>query len=63
MSTDTIKEKIFDAFFSTRHEGAGLGLAITYRIVREHGGDIEVKSREGQGTTFTLSFSQVRPFC
>jgi len=60
---DTIKEKIFDAFFSTRHEGAGLGLAITYRIVREHGGDIEVKSHEGQGTTFTLSFSQVRPFC
>ncbi|MBU0502226.1 MAG: hypothetical protein KJ811_03150, partial [Candidatus Margulisbacteria bacterium] len=53
---DTIREKIFDAFFSTRHEGAGLGLAITYRIVREHGGDIEVKSQEGQVTTFTLSF-------
>ncbi len=49
-------EKIFNPFFTTRQEGTGLGLAITHRIVRNHGGRIEVASRVGQGTTFTLIF-------
>ena len=53
---DNIREKIFDPFFSTRHEGAGLGLSIVYRIVREHGGDIKVQSEEGKGTTFKILF-------
>ena len=52
---DTL-EKIFDPFFSTRHEGVGLGLSIVYRIVKEHKGKIKVKSEEGKGTTFTLQF-------
>ncbi|MFH1576002.1 MAG: ATP-binding protein [Candidatus Margulisiibacteriota bacterium] len=51
-----IMEKIFDPFFSSRHEGVGLGLSIAYRIIREHGGDIRVKSEEGKGTTFKILF-------
>jgi signal transduction histidine kinase len=51
-----LKEKIFDPFFSTRHEGVGLGLSIAYRIVREHGGDIQVSSEVGKGTTFKVLF-------
>lgn len=55
-----IREKIFDPFFSTRHEGVGLGLSIVYRIVREHGGDIKVESEVGKGTTFKLLFPTMR---
>jgi len=51
-----IQEKIFDPFFSTRHEGVGLGLSIAYRIIREHGGDIQIDSEAGQGTTFRIIF-------
>ncbi|MFH1683467.1 MAG: ATP-binding protein, partial [Candidatus Margulisiibacteriota bacterium] len=51
-----IQEKIFDPFFSSRHEGVGLGLSIAYRIIREHGGDIRVKSEVGKGTTFKILF-------
>jgi signal transduction histidine kinase len=53
---DDIQAKIFDPFFSTRHEGVGLGLSIAYRIIREHGGDIEIDSKVGKGTTFKLEF-------
>jgi two-component system, sporulation sensor kinase E len=51
-----IQEKIFDPFFSTRHVGVGLGLSIVYRIVREHGGDIRLTSKEGQGASFKIIF-------
>ena len=53
---EEIREKIFDPFYSTRHEGVGLGLSIVYRIVREHGGDIKVSSEVGKGSTFKLLF-------
>lgn len=46
--------KIFQPWFTTREAGIGLGLAITERIVREHGGEIEVASKGGSGTTFTV---------
>lgn len=47
---------IFTPFFSTKREkgGTGLGLYISYTIVKREGGDILVKSREGMGTTFTV---------
>ncbi|MFQ5979960.1 MAG: response regulator [Candidatus Heimdallarchaeota archaeon] len=47
-------EKIFDPYFTTKHEGRGLGLATVYSILKNHGGHIKVKSAEGVGTTITF---------
>ena len=47
-------ERIFDPFFSTKESGTGLGLALTHRIVEDHGGSIDVRSAPGAGTTFRL---------
>jgi len=47
--------KIFQPYFTTKDVGIGLGLAITERIIKEHGGDIEIESTVGSGTTFTVS--------
>ncbi len=46
--------RIFQPYFTTREAGIGLGLAITERIVKEHGGEIMVESSPGKGTTFTV---------
>ncbi|MCX5834760.1 MAG: ATP-binding protein, partial [Deltaproteobacteria bacterium] len=46
--------KIFDPFFSTREKGSGLGLAIVHSIIDMHGGFIDVESREGGGTLFSI---------
>jgi len=47
-------KQIFDPFFSTKIRGSGLGLAVTLRIIRDHGGDIDVSS-SSSGTNFTMS--------
>jgi len=45
---------IFDPYFSTKGSGTGLGLSVSHSIVRKHGGDITVRSKKGEGTTFTI---------
>ncbi|MBC7266189.1 MAG: PAS domain-containing protein [Coriobacteriia bacterium] len=48
--------KIFDPFYSTKNDGTGLGLTMVHRIVDDHDGYIEVASRVGEGTSFTVYF-------
>ncbi len=52
--------KVFDPFFTTRPGGTGLGLSITFAIIKEHQGEIEVRSREGEGTTFIITLPRRR---
>ena len=54
--------RIYDPFFTTKppKKGTGLGLAVTYGIVKEHGGTIDVQSRQGEGTRFQLEFPLAR---
>jgi signal transduction histidine kinase len=47
--------KIFEPYFTTRENGSGLGLTLVFKIIREHQGEIIVKSREGEGTCFTIT--------
>jgi PAS domain S-box-containing protein len=55
IAQDTI-DRIWDPFFTTKEvgKGVGLGLALTYDIVKRHGGDIQVESRPGEGSVFTV---------
>jgi len=50
-------KNLFEPFFTTKNanKGTGLGLSISYGIIQDHGGDLEVKSKLGEGATFTIS--------
>jgi signal transduction histidine kinase len=54
--SEEVQRKIFEPFYTTKDFGSGLGLTLVYKIMKEHGGDIAVNSREGKGSSFTLSF-------
>jgi signal transduction histidine kinase len=54
-----IRDRIFDLYFTTRREGSGIGLAMTYRILQLHHGQLDVESRLGKGSTFTLRIPAV----
>ena len=53
---DSIKEKIFQPFFTTKPtgQGTGLGLSLSYDIIKAHGGEIKVETKEGEGSEFAI---------
>ena len=54
--TPEIQSKIFEPFFTTKEGGTGLGLAVSYEIVQNHGGNIEAQNNpDEQGASFTLT--------
>jgi PAS domain S-box-containing protein len=48
------KQKVFEPYFTTKETGSGLGLTLVFKIIREHKGDITMKSKEGEGTCFII---------
>jgi two-component system NtrC family sensor kinase len=51
---DEDKGRLFSPFFTTKTQGTGLGLAVSYGIIRDHGGEIRVESSAGEGATFIV---------
>ena len=57
-----VKQRLFDPFFTTKGKaGTGMGLAVSFGIIRRHEGSIEVDSEPGRGTTFKISLPKVMP--
>lgn len=54
ISPDVIN-KVFDPFFSTKEKGTGLGMSISYGIIENHNGTMEINSKQGEGATFTIT--------
>jgi PAS domain S-box-containing protein len=55
----SVRDKIFNLYFTTKKGGSGIGLAMTYRVMQLHNGSVEFDSRDGQGTTFHLRLPAV----
>jgi signal transduction histidine kinase len=51
---ESVREQIFQPFFSTKEEGTGLGLSIAHRIIEDHGGRLELESQQ-TGATFIIT--------
>jgi len=60
MSDETIS-KIFDPFYTSKTHGTGLGLSIVYRLLESYNGQLDVQSRQGQGTTLTVYLKRIDP--
>ncbi|MHB8109953.1 MAG: ATP-binding protein [Syntrophorhabdaceae bacterium] len=58
--TQEIMARIFEYYYTTKDKGMGLGLPISYMIVKDHGGDIKVSSIPGEGTVFTIILPRVQ---
>jgi PAS domain S-box-containing protein len=56
---ESVRQKIYEPFFTTKAQGTGLGLAMVHGIVKQTGGSLQLASAPGQGSTFTLFFEQV----
>lgn len=52
--------RIFEPYYTTKADGTGLGLPVAYKIIKEHGGDIQVCSFQGEGSCFSLIFPVIR---
>lgn len=59
--SEEVRSRVFEAFFSTRASGSGLGLPTTRKIVEAHGGSLHVQSVPGKGSQFTVRLPNVAP--
>ena len=58
---DEIRSEVFDPFYSSKVNGNGLGLPLVKKIMEEFGGDVELASREGEGTSVALLLPLANP--
>ena len=58
---DKVKDKIFQPFFTTKPsgQGTGLGLSLSYDVIKTHGGELLLETKQGEGTTFTITLPEV----
>jgi two-component system sensor histidine kinase PilS (NtrC family) len=54
------QDRVFEPFYSTKPSGSGIGLALVHKIVEEHGGEIDLRSRPGEGTAFRIELPLTR---
>src|SRR5581483_3856461 len=54
-----VQEKVFNLYYTTKLNGSGIGLAMTFRVVQVHGGTIDLVSEQGKGASFRLRFAKL----